>query len=39
MNESKSQFFEKINKTDKPFPNLSRKKQKTQIKSEMKEDK
>ena len=31
INETKSWFFEKINKIDKPQPDLSRKKKKTQI--------
>ena len=40
INETKSSFFEKINKIDKPLARITRKKREySQIKSEMKEEK
>ena len=40
INKSRSWFFEKINKTDKPLTRFIKEKaERTQIKSEMKEDK
>ena len=38
INETKSWFFEKISKMDKPLARLPRKKRKIQIKSEMKKE-